>query len=247
MDKIISDHITIVLVNPKTSANIGSVARAMNCMGLRNLAVVSPRCQIDRDAFSLAVGSDEILQSALIIDDLKSFLKNFSFIVGTTKKMGKRRLNFITASEFASKHLPLHLQSKTAILFGAEDYGLSMESVKLCQHLVYIPVSNKFGSLNLSQAVMIICYEIRKAFERKVFLQGREEADSDDMERLSRMIDETFEIVAYPEAFGAFSYSSHLKEILSRARLKKFEVHMLFGMARHAKYLSSLAFKKDNP
>ncbi len=231
-------NVTIVLVSPKTSANVGAAARAMNCMGLERLAVVSPRCQIDREAFSLAVGSDSILENAVVTDDLESFLSGFSLVVGTTRKTGKRRLNFVTAAEFASDLLPLHASSRTAVLFGAEDYGLPMSCLRLCQHLVHIPVSPGFGSLNLSQAVMVVCYEIRKSFDSRVFSHGREEADAEDMRILSEAVDDSLRAVRFPESKGAFSHASHLKEILSRASLKKFEVHMLLGLARHARFLA---------
>ncbi|MCQ2736301.1 MAG: RNA methyltransferase [bacterium] len=230
--------ISIVLVNPKTSANIGAAARAMNCMGLKDMVLVSPRCQIDREAFSLAVGSDEILSNARITDDLEGLLEGYSLIAGTTKKMGKKRLNFVTASEFSSDILPLHAHSKTALLFGAEDYGLPMSAIKLCQHLVYIPVSQEFGSLNLSQAVMVMCYEIRKSLSFMTFSHGREKADSDDMERLCSAVAGAVKKTAYPEANGFFNHASHLKEILSRASLTKFELHMMMGFARHACFMA---------
>ena len=235
----IYDNITITLVNTKTSANIGSVARAMNCMGFKKLALISPRCQIDRESFSLAVGSDDILKNAKIYFDLKDFLGVFSLIIGTTKKTGKKRMNFITPEKFSRDILPKHSNSPIAILFGAEDYGLSMSELKECGHLVYIPVSEEFGSLNLSQAVMILCYEMRKSIEKFDFTYYPQKASSEDIARLSKVIDKAFIDIKYPIPCGTFSPLSHFKEILSRASLEKFEVNMLMGMARHASYIGS--------
>lgn len=237
------NNITITLVKTKTSANIGSVARAMNCMGFKKLALVSPRCQIDRESFSLAVGSDDILKNAKIYFDFKDFLSNFSLIVGTTKKTGKKRMNFTTPEIFSKNILTKHLNSNIAILFGAEDYGLSMSELKECSHLIYIPVSEEFGSLNLSQAVMILCYEMRKSLENVNFNHTSQKASSDDMARLSKVIDKAFVDVKYPIPSGTFSPLSHLKEIISRASLEKFEVNMLMGMARHASYIGNKFLK----
>ena len=237
------DNITITLVNTKTSSNIGSVARAMNCMGFKKLALISPRCQIDKEAFSLAVGSDDILKNAEIHFDLKDFLSSFSLIVGTTKKTGKKRMNFTTPESFAKNILTKHLYSKIAILFGAEDYGLSISELKECGHLIYIPVSEEFGSLNLSQAVMVLCYEIRKTLENFDFEYKSQKATTDDMVRLSKVIDKAFSDIKYPIPCGTFSPLSHLKEIFSRASLEKFEVNMLMGMARHASYIGNKFLK----
>jgi len=44
-----------------------------------------------------------------------------------------------------------------AILFGPEDRGLTNEDLKLCHQLVNIPTVD-FTSLNLAQAVMVVCY-----------------------------------------------------------------------------------------
>ena len=113
----IYDNITITLVNTKTSANIGSVARAMNCMGFKNLSIISPRCQIDRESFSLAVGSDDILKNAKIYFDFRDFLSSFGLVVGTTKKTGKKRMNFTTPEIFSRDILTKHLNSKIATFY----------------------------------------------------------------------------------------------------------------------------------
>ncbi|MEC8140186.1 MAG: TrmH family RNA methyltransferase, partial [Pseudomonadota bacterium] len=44
------DDIRIVLVNTSHSGNIGSAARAMKTMGLSNLYLVDPACEIDSHA-----------------------------------------------------------------------------------------------------------------------------------------------------------------------------------------------------
>lgn len=50
-----------------------------------------------------------------------------------------------------------------AIVFGREDCGLSNSEINLCTWLVNIPSAREYPSLNLSQAVMLICYELYMA------------------------------------------------------------------------------------
>ena len=72
--------VSVVLVEPETAGNVGSVARAMKNFGLRNLVLVNPQCNhFDLDAVSRAKHAAEILRKAVV---LKSFshLKIFDFV-----------------------------------------------------------------------------------------------------------------------------------------------------------------------
>lgn len=47
------ENIRIVLIETSHSGNIGSAARAMKVMGLTNLVLVDPACEIDEQAMAL--------------------------------------------------------------------------------------------------------------------------------------------------------------------------------------------------
>ncbi len=238
----LADNINIVLVQPKRAANIGAAARAINCMGLSNLILVEPRCNLDKDAYNLAVGSEHILDGAKIYSTLKEAVSGSSLIVGTTKRCGKRRHNFVSARNFVNDIIPLHQGAKISILFGPEDYGLSSLHIKECQYLIYIPVNKDFGSLNLSQAVMVVAYEINASlgnYRHKSKKESLGEAASpEDLELLSRILSKSVEITKFPERLMASSTSGRLMEIISRAGITKYEHKLILGLARHAEYMS---------
>ena len=48
-------------------------------------------------------------------------------------------------------------------MFGNESAGLSNEEMFACQALVHIPADPAYTSLNLAQAVQVVCYELRMA------------------------------------------------------------------------------------
>ena len=54
------DNISIVLVDTKTPANIGAIARCMMNMGLRRLILVNPPADPGRESYKLAAGANEI-------------------------------------------------------------------------------------------------------------------------------------------------------------------------------------------
>ncbi|MDQ7823955.1 MAG: RNA methyltransferase [Candidatus Eremiobacteraeota bacterium] len=236
------DSISIVLVSPKRSANVGAVARAMKCMGFQDLVLVDSRCQIDKHAFALATGSSDILEGARFFQALEDAVMEYGLVLGTTRRKGKRRYNFIMPRQMSASLVPRYLPSKIAIVFGPEDYGLSREHLDLCQYLVEIPTDAGFGSLNLAQAVMIICYELQSAALPEAHID-EEKATGADMERICRAVDETMEKIRYPARKKFQHTGGRIKEILSRSSLTKWEADMLMGIARHLRYISDKLWK----
>ena len=51
-------------------------------------------------------------------------------------------------------------ENKIAFLFGSEKFGLTTEEMSFCHQAVTIPTQEGFCSLNLSQAVMVIAWEL---------------------------------------------------------------------------------------
>lgn len=166
MDNNLAENISIVLVRPKYSTNIGSSARAMKNMGFKNLIIVNP-VDYDHDkAKKLSThAAQDILENAVFSDNLDDALKDFNFCIGTTARLGKQRSLIMTSPEEMGKKISrLVKYNKTAVLFGPEDKGLDNLELKRCHQLVTID-TDEFSSLNLSQAVMIITYELSKALK----------------------------------------------------------------------------------
>ncbi len=161
MVKVHTKNICIVLYKPKYSENVGSVVRAAKNMGIERVMVVGTK-NLDRDAMirratHLAM---DVVDAIQYVDAIEEALGGFSYIVGTTARLGKARGPFISPRVAAAKIVELSRRNSIALLFGPEDTGLANDQLRLCQSVVTIPTSKKFSSLNLSQAVMILCYEI---------------------------------------------------------------------------------------
>lgn len=157
------ENISIVLNRPKFPENIGSSARAMKNMGLRDLLVVRP------DDFDLTKiekmathASKDVVDNIRRFDTLNEALSDFSYVVGTTARMGRNRQVIHDPADLAKSLANISVNNKIAIIFGREDRGLESDEVMLCHSLLNIP-THDFSSLNLSQAVMVVCYELFKA------------------------------------------------------------------------------------
>jgi TrmH family RNA methyltransferase len=153
--------ISIVLEHTSHPGNIGAVARAMYTMGLKNLILINP-CEVNEEAFLRARNGREILEKAVVSKDI-SILEDFHILYGTTSR--HRSLNLpVYSSTCISQIIKPYLHQKQAILFGNEKHGLSNELLHLCQAIIEIP-AEAGCSLNLSHAVQIIGYELRKKAE----------------------------------------------------------------------------------
>jgi tRNA/rRNA methyltransferase len=155
---IAQDNITIVLQRPRYPENIGSAARAMCNMGLARLSVVNPGIWDETRIRRLATHSaSAVVDGIQRFDTLKKALSPFAYVVGTTARLGGQRPVLKSPETLAQALIPISQKNPVAILFGPEDRGLTNDDLKLCHQLVNIPTAD-FTSLNLAQAVMVVCY-----------------------------------------------------------------------------------------
>jgi len=154
------DHITLVLHQPRFAENIGASARAAWNMGLSHIILVNPE---DTDWDRMTKLSTHVARGLLekmeTYSSLSEALAPFHYIVGTTSRLGGQRKEVIGPSQAAEKIRSLGHQNRIAILFGPENRGLSNEELRFCHSTVHIPTASA-SSLNLAQAVLVLCYEI---------------------------------------------------------------------------------------
>ena len=151
-------RIRIVLVDTQDGANIGSVCRAMKTMGIEDLALVSDRIYDEDRVRTLALHAADVYENAKRFSTLEEALDGSIFTVGATRRRGKfRKLSAYSPEQLAEKISKLP-DGRISIVFGRESDGLRDDEVAACSSIVTIPTSERFPSLNLSQAVQIICY-----------------------------------------------------------------------------------------
>jgi len=154
-------NITIVLVRPQYAGNVGSVCRAMKNMGLPRLNLVSPEQEpLSAEARMMATSAKDILQKAKIFSSLEDALQDFRWIAGTSARKGINRGPFISPREICPEIIQHARSIPVAILFGPEDRGLTNRELDPCHALIAIPTHPGLSSLNLAQAVILVCYEL---------------------------------------------------------------------------------------
>jgi tRNA/rRNA methyltransferase len=230
--KVRLDHIAIILVQPQIPENIGAAARAMHNMGLSRLVLVKPEtCDPDR-VLKMATGpSIEVVTKMETFEDLKEALGSYRYVVGTTARTGSLRPPMTQPRRLALDLASLSQENDVAILFGPEDRGLSNEDLRNCHTIATIPTA-AFSSLNLAQAVMILCYEI--------FLAARETekevvprlANRFELEGMYEHLKDVLMKIGFIDSQNPEHWMLNIRRFLSRLPLRAREVRVIRGMCR---------------
>lgn len=152
------DRIEIILCDTQDGANIGSACRAMKTMGISHLTLVTDRTYDENRVKTLALHAFDLYENRKEFRTLDEAISDSILSVAATRRRGKDRKTSAFTPEELAKQINMSGEGKISIVFGCEANGLSDEQVHLCSSVVTIPTSDAFPSLNLAQAVQIICY-----------------------------------------------------------------------------------------
>jgi len=223
------DSIWIVLVKPKFPENIGSVARAMKNMGLSRLAVVDGCSPLLANAYKLASGAEDLLERAEEFPTLREAISEMGCVVGMTSRGGKERGPDLILEPLARKLIPLSQKNLIGLAFGSEKEGLTNEELCLCHLSARIPSVESFPSLNLAQAVMVVCYELFKASaaipKKEVRL-----AQGEQTERMLEHMEKTLLRIGFLDSNHPKRIMRTLRRLFGRSQMDEREVQILQGI-----------------
>jgi len=230
------NNIRIVLVGTLYSGNVGSVCRAMANMGIHDLMLAAPQiCDNWEDAAKLAVHATDILEARREASSLAEAVADCAFVAGTTARGGLYRQHVKTPRELAPELLRLAGNGKVALVFGREDKGLTNDEIGQCTHLIRIPVHPAYSSLNLSQAVLLCCYELYGAlgiYEPPV--EKSLPAVAAEKQKLAVMWREMLLRIGFMKEDKADHMMQGVQRIFSRGVYSEDDVAIMMGVARQA-------------
>lgn len=238
--KINFKNIHIALVEPMYAGNIGAVARAMKNTELEHLIVVDPKTEfLNEEGYKMACGAKDILQNAHVYPSLREALSEMELVIGTTRRIGLIREHAYTPRRMAEKIIDISQASKIAILFGNEVRGLRNSEIALCQWLVTIPTHPIFGSLNVSQAAMIVCYELYQASSDFPPQPDLDRADVGELESMYDQLKATLLKIGFLDVNNPERLMFAFRRMLGRAALEKRDVRILRGLCRQIAWYAS--------
>lgn len=225
-------NIRVVLVGTSHPGNIGSTARAMKTMGLSTLYLAEPRVEPDGQSIALAAGASDILKYAVKVDSLAEAIADCSLVIATSARSRTLDWPMLEPREAGQKLVTESLKGPVAIVFGRENHGLSNEELQQCTYHVAIPANPKYSSLNLAQAVQIICYETRVAHlaQTETIQESTEYPLAADQERFFVHLESTLLSTGFIIQNHPGQVMSKLRRLFSRARIESQEMNILRGI-----------------
>ena len=182
-----ASEFVVVLCNPETAMNIGSVARSMKAYGVLDLRLVGiPPVEEDSKAFWTTCGGEDTLRNAKYFPDVAAAIADCTQSIGFTRRvrdksqrlfdfgdMQRRKEGRLPEDHPHYHQLPVFVAGSgnsameesvsiplTALVFGCESKGLLHEETLCMTHLVRIALAAEDMSLNLAHAVTVVLHAL---------------------------------------------------------------------------------------
>jgi len=225
------ENLAVVMVDTLYPENIGAAARACANFGVSRLVLVRPRDLNPEKMRAMATRSGlPVLERMRVYRDLVEALAEFNYVVGTTARLGKQRKVHETVREIVPRIVDLSQNNRIAFLFGNEKWGLTNEDLYHCHTVITIPTTEK-ASLNVSQAVVIVLYEMFCA-SAEVELPKPRLATVRELEVMYEIIRETLKRIDYVPHDNETLWMTTIRRFLSRLDLTAQEVRVIQGFCK---------------
>ena len=229
---------TVVIVDPQTPGNVGTIARAMKNFGLSDLALINPPPLPEGgEAYGFAGHArEDVLPNAREVT-FEEVIENYH-TVGCTAITGedaRRHVRFPFRTPAELRDSLATVETDTALVFGREGRGLDNEELRQLDEVCSIPASPEYPVLNLGQAATIVLYELRELFLEDTQLPDveHERASEPDVERVHDQFDDFLDAAGY--SGQRFDRTRTLfRRVLGRAHPTTREAHTLIGVFRRA-------------
>jgi len=237
------NQISVVLHKPRFPENIGASARAICNMGIQRLVVAQPEnfdmIKVLRMATQAAAAVATQIQ---VYETLDEALAPYQCIVGTTARVGGQRKVIASPEKLAGELIPVSQTNRIAILFGPEDRGLTNEETRRCHHLLTIPTA-RFSSLNLSQAVMVVCYELFKATSEKKEPPLPRLATRHELDGMYAQLRDILVRIDYINPENPDYWMNKIRYFGTRMRLRAREVSIIRGICRQINWYAEKRYR----
>jgi len=216
--------IAIVLCRVEGAMNVGAACRAMKTMGLTRLVLADCPGHDETGVKTHALQAFDVYSKAERYATLREALSPFSSAAGFTRRVGQWRKDNIGVEEYAARVAERN-GAPLALVFGNERDGLSDAELSLCDEAVSLDTSELFPSLNLSHAVQIACWEIRKSLSGKhEAAEARVCANHAATELAARQMADALQSAGFFKIAGRPEAEDFLRSIAARAALSDAEL-----------------------
>lgn len=158
-------RLKVIIVEPKYQINLGYIARTAMNFGVKRLYFVSPRADLNgRSARMYSKHAHSLLEKAKVYGSFGAATRDCDLLLGTSgiwrkgNNAGKVRFAEDAADELGSSRK----DGTVGLLIGRDDIGLKKEEIDLCDMLAYVPTDPDYPVLNISHALAIMLYLLKR-------------------------------------------------------------------------------------
>ena len=225
-------RVRIVLQRPRYPENIGAAARAVRNMGISRLDIVQPENPVDDRIRMLATHvAGDVVDRMITFGSLAEAVGDCRYVVGTTARLGGQRQVVLSPEAMARRLVPISRENEIAVIFGPEDRGLTNDDLRLCHALINIPTA-AFSSLNLAQAVMVVCYALFTAGSEDCGPAMPRLASRHELDSLYEQLKDILVRISYINPENPDYWLNHLRHFFTRIQLRAREVSIIRGLCR---------------
>ena len=226
------DNVRVILIGTSHPGNIGSAARAMKTMGLSNLVLVDPECEVDGKSIALSAGATDVLKNHRVCATLDEAIADCGLVIGASARPRTLEWPMLDPREMGEKVIIEGDKYPVAIVFGRENSGLSNDELHKCHFHVFIPANPEYSSLNLAMAVQTLTYETRMAFlsTKSYPVQEEEYPLSEELESMFNHLEATLKETGFIVPAHPGLVMTKLRRFFHRARPEVKELRMWRGI-----------------
>ena len=230
----------VVLVEPSGPINIGSVARLCANFNVKELRLVSPKCNhLNQEAKKMAVRGVKILEKAIIHKNLNSALSDCSRVIATCGRKEHGEIPLNSNKEALCWALKSEKEETIALVFGREDRGLSNEELLKANKVISLNTSENYPSLNLSHAVAIVLHQFNQLNELDLLKNHTKTSYPADLIKLEDCINDAGSLLLEIGFLMKHTYKAKMtkiKQLLLRGEIKDDEVALIRGIISQARW-----------
>ncbi len=230
-------NIRIVLVSTQHPGNIGASARAMLNMGLMDLVLVNPERYPHPQARASAAHADGVLDKARVVASLEEAVADCGWVVASSARPRHLGDEPLTPWAGAARAVERAAVAPVALVFGCERTGLTNEELERCHAALMIPTNPGYSSLNLSQAVQVLAYELRRAAYPEVPAVSAKKDHAwyappavEDMERFYEHLQRLLLSTGFLDPANPRNLMRRLRTFFNRASPDRNELNILRGI-----------------
>ncbi len=243
------ENLHVVLCRAESGGNVGAVCRAMASMGASSLILAD--CgdfdEVQVRMYSLA--AYPLYVNARRYATLQEALSSLPYAAAFTRRVGRWRKESMDIREWAPV-TAARLSAPLGIVFGNERDGLSDLELGCCDEAIHIPSSSRFPSLNLSHAVQLALWEVRRAASTlpQVSSPKKQPASREEYRAVAQAANERLLSAGFFKISGKKENEDFLREVCSRAGLSSSELERFVKLfMKLAAMESPEAFSRRSP